>query len=239
MKIIAHRGASGDFPENTLQAFEQAIVQQCDGIELDVHYHPSGELVVIHNNYFATTTNKRLNLAKASLAELESHHIPTLDQALKKISGRCLVNIEIKISPQLNQNSGYFIKTLLTQLEYANSHYHFNWSLFIISSFNHLLLKELYQNHSNILLAALFSERPQSLNEVTQLPLVSINPAFSCLTIEFVKAIHQYDLEAWVYTVNNSHDIHHCLNLGIDAIFTDYPDKSRHHCNYFNSKSHQ
>jgi hypothetical protein len=45
MKIIAHRGASGEFPENTLQAFEQAITQQADGIELDAQYHQaSGNL---------------------------------------------------------------------------------------------------------------------------------------------------------------------------------------------------
>ena len=49
MKIIAHRGASGEFPENSILAFEHAIIQQSDGIELDAQYHQlSGEFVLLH-----------------------------------------------------------------------------------------------------------------------------------------------------------------------------------------------
>ena len=52
MKVIAHRGASGEFPENSLLAFEEAIKQQADGIELDAQYHQaSGEFVLLHDSY--------------------------------------------------------------------------------------------------------------------------------------------------------------------------------------------
>ena len=58
MLVIAHRGASRRFPENSLLAFEQAILQAADGIELDVHFHPqSQQYIVLHDAYLEKTTN--------------------------------------------------------------------------------------------------------------------------------------------------------------------------------------
>ncbi len=52
MQVIAHRGASGEFTENSLLAFEQAILQGCDGIEFDVQFHQaSGEFILLHDSY--------------------------------------------------------------------------------------------------------------------------------------------------------------------------------------------
>jgi len=56
MLIFAHRGASADAPENTLLAIEQALIQQADGIEIDV-YQLGDELVVIHDRWVSRTTN--------------------------------------------------------------------------------------------------------------------------------------------------------------------------------------
>ncbi|MBU2112393.1 MAG: glycerophosphodiester phosphodiesterase, partial [Gammaproteobacteria bacterium] len=56
MQIIAHRGASGDYPENTILAIEQAIAQGADAVEIDV-FAVDGELIVIHDHHLARTTN--------------------------------------------------------------------------------------------------------------------------------------------------------------------------------------
>ena len=103
MKVIAHRGASGTNVENTLVAFEQAIIDGCDGIELDVQLHPSGELVLSHDAYVMFNGQvKPLNaLSLTEVASITFHDgskLTTLDAALIKIAGRCDVNIEIKSS---------------------------------------------------------------------------------------------------------------------------------------------
>ena len=71
MKIIAHRGASGEFPENSLLAFEQAIQQKADGIELDVHFHDqSQQFIVLHDIYLDKTTNGQGHYNLYSIAKL-------------------------------------------------------------------------------------------------------------------------------------------------------------------------
>ncbi len=57
MEIYAHRGCSGDFPENTMAAFQAACATKADGIELDVQLTKDGELVVIHDEQIDRTTN--------------------------------------------------------------------------------------------------------------------------------------------------------------------------------------
>ena len=102
MKIIAHRGASGEFPENTLLAFEQAIIQQADGIELDAQYHQkSGQFVLLHDDYITDENDDEfhyndLTLSSLLAITLDSQPITTLGDALTTINGRCLVNIELK-----------------------------------------------------------------------------------------------------------------------------------------------
>ena len=76
-KVWAHRGASGYRPENTLEAFELAIRQGADGIELDVHTSVDGELIVMHDeNVDRVTDGTGLikDMTLAQLKELKSVH---------------------------------------------------------------------------------------------------------------------------------------------------------------------
>ena len=73
-KVWAHRGASGYKPENTLEAFELAIKQGADGIELDVHTSADGELIVMHDETVDRVTDgtgliKDMKIGRASCRE--------------------------------------------------------------------------------------------------------------------------------------------------------------------------
>ena len=58
MKILAHRGASGYAPENTLSSIKKALFEMpCEGIEIDVHFTKDNRLVVIHDDTIDRTTN--------------------------------------------------------------------------------------------------------------------------------------------------------------------------------------
>ena len=94
-KVWAHRGASGYRPENTLEAFELAIRQGADGIELDVHTSADGELIVMHDENVDRVTDGTGLIKDMTLAQLKElkvstpaepsgiYHIPTLAEVLE------------------------------------------------------------------------------------------------------------------------------------------------------------
>ena len=92
MKIYAHRGFSGQYPENTMEAFLQVLKTPAEGIELDVQLSKDGEVVVIHDETVDRTTSGSGYVKDYSLTELKKfqiHHsncsvqtIPTLDEVL-------------------------------------------------------------------------------------------------------------------------------------------------------------
>lgn len=100
--IIAHRGASADEPENTLRAFQRAIEQGAQMIELDLDQSADGHVVVMHDATLERTTNLRGRVAEMSLAEIrkadagKGERVPTLDEVLDVTLGKVRLYLEIK-----------------------------------------------------------------------------------------------------------------------------------------------
>lgn len=240
MKIIAHRGASGEFPENTLLAIEHAIIQQSDGIEIDVQYHHSGELVLLHDYALDKTTNGHGSINNYSLEQLQAlnagkgESIPTLVQALKTINGRCLVNLEVKLLATDELSLNKLIKALTRDVEQAIKYNHFLCSQFIISSFNHDLLKAFKQQTPQFTTAALIREYPKELALFAEtLGVVSINPSIKIVDKALVTDAQQRGFQVWVFTVDKPKDIAACQAMKVDAIFTNYPAISKKQLNNF------
>jgi glycerophosphoryl diester phosphodiesterase len=97
--VIAHRGASATWPENTLAAFEAAVRARADMIELDVRLTSDGGLVVMHDPDVGRTTEGRGLVRELTVADLQALHVPTLRDALDLLQGRAGVEIEIKDDP--------------------------------------------------------------------------------------------------------------------------------------------
>ncbi|MFQ6042046.1 MAG: glycerophosphodiester phosphodiesterase [Candidatus Poribacteria bacterium] len=99
---IAHRGASGYEPENTIRAFEKAIELGADMIELDVHLSRDGRLIVMHDASVGKTTDGSGYIRGLTLQELKTfdagkgEQIPTLQEAIGCAKGRCGLYIELK-----------------------------------------------------------------------------------------------------------------------------------------------
>ncbi len=106
---VAHRGASAYAPENTLEAFELAIAQGADVIELDVRLTRDGELVVMHDAFVERTTNGRGEVRLMTLDEIlvldagywfgetwRGTRVPTLREVLERLADRALVDVELK-----------------------------------------------------------------------------------------------------------------------------------------------
>ncbi|MDD3904787.1 MAG: glycerophosphodiester phosphodiesterase family protein, partial [Sphaerochaeta sp.] len=112
MKVYAHRGYSGVYPENTLLSFRKAEEAGADGIELDVQLTKDGEVVVIHDEYVDRTTDGKGRVVDYTLESLQklnaSIHfqnkstfetIPTFDAYCAWVKTTNLVtNIELKTS---------------------------------------------------------------------------------------------------------------------------------------------
>ncbi len=94
--IGAHRGASGQFPENSLPAFEAAIRQGSDFLELDVRLSRDGVAVVIHDEIIDRTTGECGQVGELTAVQLERYGIPLLDTVLAMAAGKALFNIELK-----------------------------------------------------------------------------------------------------------------------------------------------
>lgn len=237
MKIIAHRGASGEFPENSLLAFEQAILQEADGIELDVHFHnPSQQFIVLHDQYLDEITNAKGQINQYSLDELtqlplgQEQKLLTLSQALATIAGRTLVNIEVKSACSDKSILNLHLSALKLQINQAIEHHGFSSRQFVISSFNHHFIKQSKIKLPKYTTAALIAHNPLDVAcFANELKCKAINPAIECLDQAFVTKAHQLGLEVWVYTVDRKEDIDICQQIKVDAIFTNFPKKVRNY----------
>jgi glycerophosphoryl diester phosphodiesterase len=107
--VFGHRGASAHAPENTLAAFELALAQGADAIELDARLSADGHVVVIHDAAVDRTTDGTGQIAQKQLAELRAldagssfspkfrgEKIPLLEEVFETVGGRIFINIELK-----------------------------------------------------------------------------------------------------------------------------------------------
>ena len=219
MIVIGHRGAKGYEPENTLRSFEKAIQLGCDYIELDVHLADE-ELFVIHDSSVDRTTNgsgKMSELTREQIKSLDAGNgqaIPTLIEVLELIDGRCGVNIELK-----GPGTAEPVSDLLTSLS--------NRSLLsfpiVISSFD---FKELDAASKKFRRGILFDKIPDNWIELAKdYSAWSVNLAFKEVSLDMIQSAHLHGLKVLAYTVNAPSDIMNLNMLGVDGIFSDFPDR--------------
>ena len=97
--VVAHRGASIEQPENTIEAFEAAIDAGADAVEFDVRMTADGHAVVMHDPNVSRTTEGSGLVSELTLEELRKLGVPTVEEALRCLSGRAAADIEIKNLP--------------------------------------------------------------------------------------------------------------------------------------------
>lgn len=225
MLVIAHRGASAVAPENTIAAFERAIDAKADGIEIDI-LEIDEEIYVFHDRYLerlAAQPGRIQDLTRAQIATLKifgQHPIPTLEESLEFIAGRCLLNIEIK--SEIN------LKRLHALLEQAIKQHGFLNEQLLVSSFNHHWLSQLKQCRPETRIGALtagcyldYAAFASALNAW------SVHIDVNVINQDFVNDAHARGLLVLVYTVDESHDISWLKTMGVDGIFTNHPQRSR------------
>lgn len=223
MIVFGHQGAPGYAPENTLLSFEEGVRRGADWLELDVH-RVAGELLVIHDYRLDRTTNGKgiiyhqpLDLIR-SLDAGRGEKIPFLYEVFDLVNRRAGLNIELKSSGTAEPVMKLIDKYIQNQ----------KWTLsqFRISSFNHPELKKIREMNSDIKIGILMYGIPLDLDQIIHiLKPDSIHIGIEFIDREIVELIHSKNLKVFVYTVNHPEDVKWMLDLQVDGVFTDYPDR--------------
>ena len=236
-EIWAHRGASIQAPENTMKAFELAIEQGADGIELDVLRSKDQALVVTHDESCKRLTGKKgmvnqLTLGQlrqldfaANHADTDRHQIPVLEEVLDLLKPTKLkLNIELKNS--LYFDPGLELAVIEKVLEHAMQ------DRVILSSFNHYSMqaaaKIAAEKAPELRCAILYNcELVNVWEYALKIGMHAVHPLYAGLQIPgVIEGCHQAGLAVNAWTINPPEHIAMALQAGVDAIITDVPDQA-------------
>lgn len=223
MQIIAHRGASGLAPENTLKAIRLALALGAGAIEIDVQL-ADGELWVFHDRRLERCTDGGGVLtaqSRAYLASLdagEGEGIPTLWQVMEAIAGQAELHIELK-GAQTADEVARLTRRAEAELGFAPT----QW---VVSSFHHPELARFAALRPDIRLGALTSTIPLTLAKfAAELGAWSLNCDVDFVDDSLVQDAHDRGLKVLVYTVDEPADQAMLAAIGVDGIFTNRPDR--------------
>jgi glycerophosphoryl diester phosphodiesterase len=221
---IGHRGASGEFPENTLPAFAAAIEAGAQMCELDVQLSRDGIAVVIHDDTVDRTTNGVGAVAAMSMAEIRAldagircgarfagTRVPTLEEVLTLAAGRCALNVELKSADverevcRLLRAHGVLAETL-------------------VSSFDWNALAAARRLEPSLPLGVLAGGRVDAMFETAvRLGAAAVVSRFNLVTRAVVERAHRGGFKLLVWTVDQAATIERMIALGVDGIMTNYP----------------
>lgn len=231
MLAIAHRGASGITPENTRVAFVKALDLGADMIEFDVQLTRDELPIIFHDETLERTTNgsgrvgetdfatiSRLDAGSWFGASFADHEVPTLEEVLGLLSGRVMLNIELKPDTRVEQ--------LVRRVVTAVARFELFQSV-IFSSFHVGSLRSLRRLVPDARIGVLCQrgELPSALGIADELGAVALHPAAAMVDTDLVREAHARKLSVYPWTVNEPGEIALLRALGIDGIFTDYPDR--------------
>lgn len=224
MLKIAHRGARGYEPENTLQAFQKAIEMKADGIELDVHLSSDGHLIVIHDETIDRTTNGKGFVNNLSLQELKDfrienkHQIPTLSEVLDLVDQQCFINIELKGIGTAD--------AVVTLIELYISEKNWTYDSFLVSSFDWEHLKQIDSLNPKISIGVLTETDIESaITFAKEIKAKAIHPDFHLLNKENTKQIQEIGFQVFPWTVNEKEDIAKIKTYNVNGIISDFTDR--------------
>ena len=233
IRVIAHRGLSGRAPENTLTAIRRAIEVGADMVEIDVTLSSDKHVVVIHDETLDRTTNGSGEVGEHSLSELKEldagawfnpefagEHLPTLDEVLREVDGRILLNVEIK-SEAVARGVVPLVASEIRELGMIDQ--------VVVSSFSPEALRQMHEAAPEITTAVLYNTKfhtgLDAVDIVTELGASVFNIKRQRLTRKMLRRCRENGIPVGVYTVNEPRRLRRLVKRGIGAIFTDHPDR--------------
>ena len=196
-------------------SFRKALQLGARGLEFDIRRCGDGQLVVIHDDTIDLTTNGRGRVAELTYGQLRQFDagcgepIPLLADVLDEFGAECLLNIELK-----DRGTSADVKEMVLKkcLEHQ----------VIVSSFEWDELRPLVPE---VPLALLASRLGHLFAKAAELQASAIHPRHDIVTRSLIEHARNLKLRVHVWTVNEPHEIAHFRDLGVDGIFTDFPER--------------
>lgn len=268
--IQGHRGCRGEFPENTLPAFQHALEAGITVLEMDVCISADGQVLVSHEPYMNSlyaikpdgtpvlkSEENMFNVFKMKYSEVRNFDVgsrgnpqfpdqkkvfaykPLLEEVCKlaedfrkKTGKKIYYNIEIKSDPK-----EYGVSQPATVEEFSEKVWaviakHVPTECIILQSFDFNVLKfwhkSIQSGHfSRVDLSALVTRKgaESTCTDLGFIPSI-YSPNFSSLTVAIVNDCHSKGMKVIPWTVNEISDLKAMIQMGVDAIITDYPSRT-------------
>lgn len=244
MEIIAHRGASGVAPENTLAAIQEAIDFGADSVEIDVRLSRDNEVYLMHDSKVNRTTSgsghirhlnseiiQKLDAGLWYDIKFQGEKVPTLSQVLNLCKGKVKLLIEVKSAerkryPLLCQKISDLIDEFgaydwVTVQSFDTKVLHmFNW---VNPKLN--ISKLVVYNVGLTPLKIYFDEKLRRGNLLDVDYLTGINVDYRYATKRLVDNIHAAEKKIFCWTANKTLPMKRLIRIGVDGIITNYPEK--------------
>jgi glycerophosphoryl diester phosphodiesterase len=199
--LLGHRGARRCAPENTMAAFECALVHGCHGFEFDVRLTSDGRCVICHDPQFAGRS------IEISRYDQLAPPPPCLPDVLQAFSSRAFLDIELKVTG-LEAEVVAMLRDRPPERGY------------LVSSFLPVVIERLHAQDKSVPLGLICDSRRQ-FTAWTRLPIVAVFLERGLLVPGIVEELHTAGKQVFVWTVNREREMRHLAALGVEGIISD------------------
>ena len=226
--VVAHRGAAGRAPENTLASIRAAIEDASDWVEIDVQETVDGEVVVVHDSDFMKLAGVDLKVWDGTLEQIRdidigswfdpqfsAERVPTLAEVLEEAKGKARVVIELKYyghDQQLEQRVVDIVEQLGMTDEVA------------IMSLKYEGVQKIRALRPDWTIGLLSAK---AIGDLSSLDVDFLAVAMGMASPGFVRRSHEQGKQVFVWTVNDAVSLSRMMSLGVDGVISDEPALAR------------
>jgi len=215
--VVAHRGASGYEPENTIRAIEKAIEMNADAVEFDVRLSKDNVPVVIHDETLNRTTDGSGRVDSYTSEQLKNfdagkgERIPLLSEALDLVYGRICVLLELK-----ETRASRYALSLVENKDMLNQ--------IMFVSFHEDALKTVAEANPNTYRGLIYAKPGDHILVAKRIGCIAVMPHYKLASLKTVEFAHRLKLKVNVWTVDDLEIARTLVERGVDSITTNKPD---------------
>ena len=242
--VIAHRGASETWPENTIPAFMAGIDQGADMIETDVHMSADGELVIMHDTTVDRTTDARTlypNRTDRSIAGMNAAQIATLDAGGWKgeeFAGIRVPRLAEVLALVHDTRTGLLLEVkhpelypaiaeaIVAALEAVPNYLQraLAAGMLVVQSANWAFVRRFHSLAPEIPVGVIGRPCPDELVDFAEW-VDQVNPECLGADPDFLRCVHELGMSSLVWTVDEAAAMERAIDAGADGIITNAPDR--------------
>ncbi len=215
---IAHRGAMGLEPENTIRAIKKAIALYVDAVEVDVYLSRDNQIAVTHYEQLNICTNGQGLVWDKTIAELkqldagEGEKIPSLQEVIDTVKDHCILLIDVKV-PEMEKH----LIDIINKNDLKDNA--------VLISFLHESMKKVKNLDPEIKTGVTFMCAPVNVSNLAlNVNAEYIIPQYQYLTKEMVDNAHDNKLKVLAWDTDDLNEMKKLIKIGVDGIFSNRPD---------------